>query len=472
MVVLLALTSVPGSLRAADVAGPSVTVAADATDNVAVIGVRFLLDGVQIGAEDRTSPWSIVWDSTTVANGTYTLTAIARDAAGNEGTSSPVAMTVNNVEGDTTPPSVATTSPGSGSVVSATVSVSASATDNVGVVGVQFLLDGAPLGPEDTTAPYAISWNTTLVANGTHTLAARARDAAGNLATSSSVSVTVDNGTGSGGDTTPPSVLTTGPAGGSTVSATISVTASASDNVGVVGVQFLLDGQPLGAEDTTSPYAISWNTNTAADGPHVLSARARDAAGNQSVSPGVSTIVDNSPGGDPPPETGSSGSGMVDLTVERSTPGFRRIRAQADAGDELQLYIDAALVTTVSGDTLDYEWDVRPLLGSHEVRVLANEASELVASSSLFYSVESASAPSVTLDVIELPLIGATVIQARANVGVASPLELYIDGELKVSKLGTEIEYAWDPGSAAHQILFVAYDALGVVASVGVVYVP
>src|SRR5438309_766217 len=62
-----------------------------------------------------------------------------------------------------------------------------------GVGGVQFLLDGANLGAEDTTSPYSVSWDTTAATNGTHTLSARARDAAGNQTTSSAVTVTVSN---------------------------------------------------------------------------------------------------------------------------------------------------------------------------------------------------------------------------------------------------------------------------------------
>ena len=95
---------------------------------------------------------------------------------------------------DTTPPSASVTAPAAGSVVSGNVTVSATATDNVGVAGVQFLLDGARLGAEDTTAPYSMTWNTTSASNGLHTLQARARDAAGNTGTSSSsVTVTVSN---------------------------------------------------------------------------------------------------------------------------------------------------------------------------------------------------------------------------------------------------------------------------------------
>jgi Concanavalin A-like lectin/glucanases superfamily/Bacterial Ig domain len=100
---------------------------------------------------------------------------------------------------DTTRPSVTMTAPAGGSITSGTtVTVSASASDNVGVAGVQFLLDGAPLGTEVPAAPYSISWDTTLVSLGTHALAATARDAAGNRTTSSPTSVTLSLPTPSG----------------------------------------------------------------------------------------------------------------------------------------------------------------------------------------------------------------------------------------------------------------------------------
>src|SRR5204863_431507 len=146
------------------------------------------------------------------------------------------------------------------------LAVSATASDNVGVVGVQFKLDGANLGAEDTATPYSVTWNTTTVANGSHTLTAVARDAAGNTATATSVTVTVNNA-----DTTLPTVAMSAPANGATVSGnTIAVSATASDNVGVVGVQFKLDGANLGAELTTTPYSTSWNTTTVGNGSHTL----------------------------------------------------------------------------------------------------------------------------------------------------------------------------------------------------------
>jgi hypothetical protein len=98
-------------------------------------------------------------------------------------------VTVNN---DVTAPTVTMTAPANGATVSGTtVAVSANAADDIGVVGVQFLLDGAPLGAEATTSPYAIVWNTTGVSGGTHTLSARARDAFGRQTTSAVVTVTI-----------------------------------------------------------------------------------------------------------------------------------------------------------------------------------------------------------------------------------------------------------------------------------------
>jgi hypothetical protein len=92
---------------------------------------------------------------------------------------------------DTTPPSVAITSPSAG-IVSGTVTLTAGASDNVGVASVQFNLDGSALGGLLTSVPYSDSWNTTSVTNGTHSLSATARDAAGNT-TTSTVTVDVEN---------------------------------------------------------------------------------------------------------------------------------------------------------------------------------------------------------------------------------------------------------------------------------------
>jgi hypothetical protein len=80
-------------------------------------------------------------------------------------------------------------------------------------------------------------------------------------------------------DTTPPVVSITNPAAGP-VSGTVSFDVTATDNVGVSNVVFKLDGVALGPADTTPPYSFSWDTTTVSDGPHTLTAEARDPSNN------------------------------------------------------------------------------------------------------------------------------------------------------------------------------------------------
>src|SRR5262249_24672854 len=155
---------------------------------------------------------SVLYDGTLVAQATdSTLTsgAVALDVSNQHIQFDDVLVT--QAVPDTTPPTVSLTAPASGSTVSGSVTVTASASDDVGVAGVQFLLDGTALQAELTSPPYTISWNTTTVGNGSHILSARARDAAGNTATAANVTVTVSNSAGS-----PPIILRISATAGST----------------------------------------------------------------------------------------------------------------------------------------------------------------------------------------------------------------------------------------------------------------
>lgn len=97
---------------------------------------------------------------------------------------------------DTTAPTVSVTAPASGTAVSGTFSVTANAADNVGVTQVEFIVDGQ-VRSTDSSSPYAYSLNSTQLglSNGSHTIAARARDAAGNTTTSQNVTVNLNNQT-------------------------------------------------------------------------------------------------------------------------------------------------------------------------------------------------------------------------------------------------------------------------------------
>ncbi len=130
------------------------------------------------------------YDAAGVAAGDYFFVVTAQDIAGN--VSNPSNELAISVVGDTTPPTVSITSPADQTTVSGGITINASAGDNVGVAGVQFQLDSAPLGTERTSAPYSLSWNSATTTNGTHVIGAVARDAAGNK-TTATVSVTVSN---------------------------------------------------------------------------------------------------------------------------------------------------------------------------------------------------------------------------------------------------------------------------------------
>jgi len=89
----------PGVTGSTTLAG-TVDLTATAVDDRDVVGVQFQLNGVNIGsevtAESTPTKYQLSWDSHGMANGTYTLTAIARDAAGNTTTSAGVTVTVSN----------------------------------------------------------------------------------------------------------------------------------------------------------------------------------------------------------------------------------------------------------------------------------------------------------------------------------------------------------------------------------------
>jgi hypothetical protein len=129
------------------------------------------------------------------------------------------------------------------------------------------------------------------------------------------------NGTPPPPDTTPPTASLTAPASGATVSGNaVTVSASASDNVGVTSVQFLLDGAPLGAPVTTLPYSIAWDTTAVANGSHALSAQAKDAAGNVGTATATSVTVSNTAATPTPTPTATPTGTPTGTAAATSTP--------------------------------------------------------------------------------------------------------------------------------------------------------
>ncbi len=182
----------------ADLQGTTTLIAATSNDPV-VTRIDFFVDGTLIGT-DNASPWSTVWDTTTVPNGAHTLTAVATDTVGRSSRDS-ISINVDNNPAL----NVRITSPAGGSVVSGNVSVLASAE---GAVRVQFFADGASIGIDYFGFNgWSVTWNTTNVQDGSHTLAATATDRRGQTSTDSII-VTVAN-TPTTTTTTPATTTTT-----------------------------------------------------------------------------------------------------------------------------------------------------------------------------------------------------------------------------------------------------------------------
>lgn len=162
------------------------TVNVSATDNAGVGKVELWVNGTLL-ATDTTAPYSFAWDTTKAANGAASLTAKAFDAAGNAATSSVTVNVANAVVADTTPPSVALTNPTAGSKVSGSVKVNASASDNQGVSGLSMALfiNGRRVATSTGSSALSYTWNTRKIATGSYTLQVEARDAAGNVASTS-----------------------------------------------------------------------------------------------------------------------------------------------------------------------------------------------------------------------------------------------------------------------------------------------
>jgi endoglucanase len=188
---------------------------------------------------------------------------------------------------DPTPPNVTLASSAVTVTAAGTITLTATATDNVGVARVEFL-DGTTLLATDTMTPYTLGISFTAANNGTHTYTARASDAAGNTRTSAAVVVTVN--IGGPVDPTPPTVSLASSATTVTAPGSITLTATASDNVGVSRVEFS-EGAALLGTDTASPYTQVVSFTAANNGTHTYTAKAFDAAGNNRTSNAVTVTV-------------------------------------------------------------------------------------------------------------------------------------------------------------------------------------
>jgi len=183
------------------------------------------------------------------------------------------------------------------------------------------------------------------------------------------INMALNNG-GAGVDTTPPLASFVSPASGATVSGTITVGVSASDNVGVSAVSLSVDGISLGT-DAGSPYTFQWGTTAAANGLHTLTATASDAAGNKSSS-SISVTVSNSADAASPsvivtsPADGATAAGNVSVNVT-ATDNVGVVKNE--------LYVDGVLTATATAAPFTTKWNARKAsAGAHRIQCKAYDA--------------------------------------------------------------------------------------------------
>jgi chitodextrinase len=268
---------------------------------------------------------------------------------------------------DTAPPTVNVVNAGE---LNGTVTLTANASDNIGVTRVEYYLNGTKLG-EAATSPYSVPFDTTSRPNGTYQLTAKAFDAAGNVGNSPGVSVTINNP-----DTTAPTVNITSPADNATVEGTVSVVAEAADNVGVTKVDFAYSGTVLGSSSVTAagPYTVNWDTSSLADGPYLLSATAFDAAGN-TTSTNINVTVDN-PEADTQAPTAPGGLSAVAVAFNRVDLSWTASSDNSGSIAKYQIWRDNAVLaetaalsyadTTVVASTT-YAYEVKAIDASGNV---------------------------------------------------------------------------------------------------------
>ncbi len=326
------------------------TVKVSAADANGVTLVEFLVDDGVRGTDttpDAEGYFTWSWNTAQDSEGSHVLGARARDPVDHlSGASIPMKT-------DNLPPTISIASPANGAYVRALIVLKATATDAVGVSYVEFFIDGiskAIVPYPDVYGFYTWNWDTTGYSNGAHTVLAKAYDNALHSA-SEQISVTVDNAL--------PTVSITSPASGATLSLTVTVSVTASDNVGVDRVDFYVDplqvATPRGT-DATSPYRWSWDTTQYPNGFHVLRATAVDRAGN-TRSHDITVKICN--GG--PCFFGSSASMDAGTDAETSVliAGTTAIAGTTEASTYSALQFDGSPVTfRIAG------MDVRPVPGA------------------------------------------------------------------------------------------------------------
>ncbi len=265
----------------------TITVGVNATDNVDVTRVRITY-GDQKVIRDNTKTgkygWGSRFDTRTISDGKYTITAAAYDAAGNVSTASREVI-VDNIEGgDETNPEVKITSLGEGQTVGGTIVIGVDASDDVALESVVIYHSGNQEIRSAETADSVYGWgsrfDTTTLEDGEQAITVVAKDKSGNTATDE-VTFIVNN---SDGDGAAPNVEITSLSTNQEVNGTITIEVNASDDVALSNVNIYYDSLKGVIRQGTAEGNYGWgsrfDTRKISNGTHTLIVEAIDTAGN------------------------------------------------------------------------------------------------------------------------------------------------------------------------------------------------
>ena len=320
-------------------AAASITLTATATDGsgTGIARVEFWEGATFLGA-DVSAPYTWPVTFSTANQGIHAFTARAIDGAGNTGTSTAVNVTVGIPE---IPVAVSLAS--SATTVTAPTTITLTATvAGVTPARVDFY-DGNVLLGYDTTAPYMRAVTLDVPQNGIRTYTARASDGTRTIATSGPVNVSVNILS----EPTPPTVTLAASATTVETKGTLLLTATATDDVGVVRVEFY-DGTTLLASDGTAPYTHPVALTAANNGIRSYTARAVDTAGLSATSPAVEVLVDID--GEPP----TTPTGLTVSTVLATSARLCWNTSGNEWWAYYEIYLDGRFLIERSGDSIGF----------------------------------------------------------------------------------------------------------------------
>lgn len=253
------------------------TVVGSATDNVGVVRLDIYINGVLRGRKTGGFSGNIVQISG-LPDGNHTLRFSAYDAAGNEGRATlKVSVGVPAPPPDTKPPLIVIDSPAEGAELEGKFQVRGSASDDVALDRLEFLVDGKQVDAK-TSAPFSGVLFETALAAGSHQLTLRAYDTAGNSSEAKRTIIVKDPVPD---DTTPPGVTINAPLAGATVGARFQVEAQIADDVGVVKAELYVDDALVATRSDAPFVGALFEVADLGDGGHQIKLVGVDAAGNR-----------------------------------------------------------------------------------------------------------------------------------------------------------------------------------------------